>query len=175
MWLISPALVLRSEGADQSPAERAFSLHTERRSTALSTTHKSDSCCLPPARTLLQCLSDVFMIIWQDRHTHTHTQTRSRTLNYLPDQPIQSQSCTLDVVKSSNLFWWGLWRALSLLMKAVCQFTIRSSAKEIHWFVHLFQVEITYKREITWLRSFRMEYVTIENRRVDFSTHYEVI
>ncbi len=106
------------------------------------------------------------MIIWQDRHTHTHTQTRSRTLNYLPDQPIQSQSCTLDVVKSSNLFWWGLWRALSLLMKAVCQFTIRSSAKEIHWFVHLFQVEITYKREITWLRSFRMEYVTMKTEEL---------
>ncbi len=33
MWLISPALALRSEGADQSPAKRAFSLHTERRST----------------------------------------------------------------------------------------------------------------------------------------------
>lgn len=32
-------------------------------------------------RTLLQCLSDVFMIIWQDRHTHS--------LTHLPDQAIR--------------------------------------------------------------------------------------
>lgn len=53
MWLISSALALRSEGADQSPAESAFSLHTKRRSRirfhALVTAHKGDSCCLPPS------------------------------------------------------------------------------------------------------------------------------
>ncbi len=46
MWLISLALALRSEGADQSPAERAFSLHTEEIH-ALAPAHKGDSCCSP--------------------------------------------------------------------------------------------------------------------------------
>lgn len=165
MWLISPALALRSEGADQSPAERAFSLHTERRSTLSHPfTRATPAVCLRQnsASVLKWCLHDNMT-----RQTHTHTQTRSRTLTYLADQPIQSQSRTLfDVVKSSNLFWWGLWRALSLLMKAVRQLTIHSSAEEIHWFFHLFQIKITYKREITWLRSFRMEYVTMKTEEL---------
>ncbi len=91
-------------------------------------------------------------------HIHIHTQTRSHTLIYQINQSSLSHAHFFDVVKSSNLIWWGLWRALSLLMN---QLMIRSSAEEIHWFFHLFQVQITYKREITWLRSFKMEYVTL--------------
>lgn len=53
MWLISPVLALRSEGADQSPAERAFSFHTKTRwrirFRALVLAHKADSCGLPPS------------------------------------------------------------------------------------------------------------------------------
>lgn len=104
-------------------------------------------------RTLLQCLSDVFMIIWQDRRTHSPTHTHLSTRSTNPASVMHS----FNVVKSSSLFWWGLWRALSLLMKAVRQLTIRSSAEEIHRFFHLFQVEITYKREMTWLQTFSMK------------------
>lgn len=64
---------------------------------------------------LLLLLSDVFKRIWQDRLAHTHT-----NLSTISTNPI-SVTHTLVAAKSSNLFWWGLWRALSFLMKPVHQ------------------------------------------------------
>lgn len=54
-------------------------------------------------RTLLQCLSDVFMIIWQDRHTHS--------LTHLPDQAIRPHHALVqqsfdEVCGGLSASWW---------------------------------------------------------------------
>lgn len=81
MWLISPALALRSEGADQSPAERAFSLHTERRSTLSHPfTRATPAVCLRQnsASVLKWCLHDnMTRQTHTNSLTHTHLSTRS--------------------------------------------------------------------------------------------------
>lgn len=116
MWLISSALALRSEGAGSEPCresvlasyqeEIAYTLPLSRNRT------QGRLLLFTSIRTPLQCLSDVFMIIWQDRRTHSLTHTHFSTRSTNPASVMHSfdvvKSCFDEICGGLSTSWWKL-------------------------------------------------------------------